>query len=342
MMDVIQAFPAGQRRKRLGSDRSVITTRRAGRVRVGLGWGISCLVVFILLTVIVPILSAMASRGGPLEGVWARINPFAYARVSYAFGEEGSGPGLIEDPRDLAIDVSGNLIVANSGDGRIQKFTPSGEFIFLWSISPDSYIHSLAADRFGNVFAVHQGEIWRYDSATGKATGQVENPDDRWFDVVAASPDGTLVAAGNTEDIVRFDTEGRQVFSRAESGGVIPSQAEDVEDITVDAVGNIYVLSDSSAAVLKYAPDGRLLTRFGSEGEEKGQFDIPYAIAVDGQGRIYVSDIDGISVFVSDGRYLDEFNVPGGVAFGIQFDDQGNLWVVTNQPKVIKFKVPSH
>ena len=343
MMDAIQKLTQSTSAESISTQTSSvgIPTRRADRVRVGSGWWISCVVVFILLTVILPILAAMTSRGGPLEVVWARINPFAYSRVNQVFGEEGSGPGLIDDPRGLAIDDSGNLYVANYSDGRIQKFDPSGDFIFLWSVGSEGIINSLAADRFGNIFVVYQGEIQRFDSATGKPTGRVENPDDRWFDVVAASPDGSLVAAGNTEDIVRFDVEGRQVFSRAESSGVFSSQAEDVEDITVDAVGNIYVLSDSSASVLKYTPDGRLLTRFGSEGEEEGQFDLPYSIAVDGQGRIYVSDIDGISVFASDGRYLDEFNVPGGVAFGIEFDDRGNLWAVTNQPKVLKFKVPS-
>jgi hypothetical protein len=35
-------------------------------------------------------------------------------------------------------------------------------------------------------------------------------------------------------------------------------QAEDVEDITVDASGNIYLLADNKRGVLKYAPDGRL------------------------------------------------------------------------------------
>lgn len=317
-----------------------LPTGRVSRKSPRYDWWLTCGIVFILLTVILPILFAMTSRGGPLEGVWARFNPFAYARVSMAFGEEGSGPGLLDEPGALTVDPSGNLFVANNSDGRIQKFDPSGKFIFLWNIGADNYINSLAADRFGNIFVVHGGEIWRFDGATGKPAGQVENPGDRWFDVVAASPDGSLAAAGNTEDVVRFDAEGRQVFSRAESVGVIPDQAEDVEDIAVDASGNIYFLSDSSASVLKYAPDGRLITRFGSEGDEKGQLDFPYSIAVDSQGRIYVGDSDGIKVFAPDGRYLDEFNVPGGVAFDIEFDNQSNLWVVTNQPQVLKYKVP--
>jgi hypothetical protein len=80
----------------------------------------------------------------------------------------------------------------------IIKFDPSGKFMFLWNIGADNCINSLAANRFGNTFVVHGGEIWRYDGTTGKPAGQVENPGDRWFDVVAASPDGSLVATGNT------------------------------------------------------------------------------------------------------------------------------------------------
>jgi len=106
----------------------------------------------------------------------------------------------------------------------------------------------------------------------------------------------------------------------------------------VDGVGNIYVLSDGSGTVFKYSPGGKLLARFSSSGDEPGQFRAPLDIAVDGQGRIYVSDFKGIQVFASDGRYLDQFDVPG-VAFGMEFNDQGELWVVSNKPAVMKYQI---
>ncbi|MCL4560578.1 MAG: hypothetical protein M1281_08190 [Chloroflexi bacterium] len=59
---------------------------------------------------------------------------------------------------------------------------------------------------------------------------------------------------------------------------------------------------------------------------------------MDRQGRIYVSDFKGIQVFATDGRYLGQFNVQG-FAFGMDFTDQGALWVVTNKPLVVQFKI---
>ena len=48
------------------------------------------------------------------------------------------------------------------------------------------------------------------------------------------------------------------------------------------------------------------------------------AIAVDGEGRIYVSDSVRIKVFDANGRYLNSFEVGGGV-FGLVFNDQDEL-----------------
>jgi hypothetical protein len=53
--------------------------------------------------------------------------------------------GLLDDPGTLAVDASGNLHVADLSDGRIQKFDPSGKFMFLWNVGADSYIASLTA-----------------------------------------------------------------------------------------------------------------------------------------------------------------------------------------------------
>jgi sugar lactone lactonase YvrE len=62
------------------------------------------------------------------------------------------------------------------------------------------------------------------------------------------------------------------------------------------------------------------------------------AIAVDGQGRIYVSDIKGIQVFDSNGRYLETFNVEGNVAFGMVFNDKNELFVAA-RTQVIKYRL---
>jgi sugar lactone lactonase YvrE len=64
-----------------------------------------------------------------------------------------------------------------------------------------------------------------------------------------------------------------------------------------------------------------------------GQFRAPSAIAVDGKGRVYVSDIKGIQVFDGNGRYLTVFN-PGGMAFGMVFNDKNELYVAARKQVV--------
>ena len=48
------------------------------------------------------------------------------AELVLEFGGKGTGPGLLDDPRRIAVDGSGHLWVADYGDGRLQEFDPPG------------------------------------------------------------------------------------------------------------------------------------------------------------------------------------------------------------------------
>jgi ribosomal protein L7/L12/outer membrane protein assembly factor BamB len=319
------------------------SSKRAFKTVAGVTGGISCLWVllfagFIVLTVFVPVFLALTSSGGPLEGVWARYNPIAFARVIESFGGEGSGPGLFDDPRLIAVNPAGEVFVADYSDGRVQKFDASGKFQFLWNTGDDSYLNGMGTDRSGNVFVLNRGQIWKYDGSTGKLLGQLASDSERRFDALATTLDGGLMAAADSQDILRFNSDGQVVFSLADTGVALSGKPEGINDIAVDGLGNIYLIGDDTSTIYKYAPDGQLLARFGSEGDEPGQFRSPETIAVDGQGRIYVSDFKGIQVFATDGRYLGKFNVQG-FAYGLDFTDQGELWVVTNKPQATEYKI---
>ena len=79
----------------------------------------------------------------------------------------------------------------------------------------------------------------------------------------------------------------------------------------------------------------KFINRFGGPGHQPGQLSAVNAIAVDGKGRVYVSDTKGVQVFDADGRHLTVFD-PGGVASGIVFNDRNELLIVSRS-KVIKF-----
>jgi hypothetical protein len=81
------------------------------------------------------------------------------------------------------------------------------------------------------------------------------------------------------------------------------------------------------------------MNRFGSDGQQPGQFRAAYSIAVGGHGRVYVGDMKGIQVFDANGRYLNVIS-PGGIAFGMVFNDNNELFVVARD-HVVKFAIPA-
>ena len=68
---------------------------------------------------------------------------------------------------------------------------------------------------------------------------------------------------------------------------------------------------------------------------DPGQFYDAEGIAVDGYGRVYVSDVNTIQVFDSTGRYINNFE---GFVIGMTIDSQNNIYVTTGD-QVRKFQV---
>ncbi len=102
-------------------------------------------------------------------------------------------------------------------------------------------------------------------------------------------------------------------------------------------LANIYDLAYFNEGVFIFSPAGKYISRFGSRGDEDGQFTSPRSIAVDNLGKIYIADFPGVMIYASDGRYLDTLQVNGAV-MGITFDDQNNLYVVVDY-QVLRFKL---
>jgi DNA-binding beta-propeller fold protein YncE len=58
----------------------------------------------------------------------------------------------------------------------------------------------------------------------------------------------------------------------------------------VDTGGDVYVADWRNDRVQKFTAEGRFLMQLGARGDGDGQFNRPSGVAVDREGRIYVTD----------------------------------------------------
>ena len=304
------------------------------------------IIILIVVGVLAGVFSALAplSKSNPFGfggGRSSAGDPNAFAHEVLKFGSEGIGPGMMTDARSIGTDGKGNIYVGEYQGGRVQVFDTNGKFVTQWTVGDrKTLLRGLAADRKGTIYFVHGGGIDRYRGETGEKLGQVEYQQSG-FDDVTTTADGGLVTAwqSNRDDIVTFDANGKHARTIPAAISSASGDSELSMRVAVDGAGNIYALGRFNDAVFKFGRDGKFINRFGSGGDQPGQFRAAYSIAVDGYGRIYVGDMKGIQVFDANGRYLTVLSLKG-MAFGMVFNDKNELFVVARD-HVIKYAIPA-
>jgi len=262
-----------------------------------------------------------------------------FANEVLRFGSQGIGPGMFTDARSIAVDGAGHIYVGEYSGGRVQVFDSNGQFQTQWMVDPKMPLRGLAADRKGTVYVVQSGVINKYEGETGKLLGPIPYSGGWGFDDVISTPDGGLLTAWykNRDDIVKFTPTGQVARTIPKAISSITDQSELDTRVAADGLGNIYALGTFNNAVFKYTSEGKFVNKFGSSGDQPGQFRAPHAIAADGKGRVFVSDMTGVQVFDGEGRYLQTFKVDGS-ASGLVFNDKNELFVVARK-QVLKFQL---
>ena len=159
---------------------------------------------------------------------------------------------------------------------------------------------------------------------------------------IAVGPDGSVYVADSLNHRVqKFDPTGRflaQVGSQGSGFG----QFQEPWGVAVGPDGSVYVADTWNHRVQKFDPNLRFVTAWGefaAAGPDPqaapGKFYGPRDIAVDGSGRVFVTDTGNkrVQVFGPDGQYLLAFGGPGTAPgrfeepVGLKFDLSGQLWV---------------
>ena len=205
-----------------------------------------------------PVAVAAAPDGGVYVAGRASNNVFRVAAdgtITQVASATGDGTDALRAPTALAVDAAGNALVVGSGSGTVFRVTPKGAVTRIY-----------------------------------KATAQ-SRPRLQTLRGIAVDGAGEIYVTAHGSDhiaVLASDGTARQILGGA---GVGTTRLDGPTNLVADAAGNLYVASSLSHAVF------RISTRVHGvlASTDAGSFSLrePAALALAGDGRLYVADRQG-------------------------------------------------
>jgi streptogramin lyase len=260
-----------------------------------------------------------------------------HAQTAHFFGAQIPVPvGTLTSPYGIAVDVNGNIYVADNATNSLVKVTPSGTILAGHSfLTGDGNPYGIAVDASGNLFVT--------DKVSNEVAKQTLQPGGYYKKTVLPfkglnQPLGVAVdAQGN---VYVADSQNNRVlkatpFESTYTQSLVPtSSLSRPEGVAVDAQGDVYVADTLHLRVLKETPSG-------SNWSESVVADLnssaapPIGVAADAAGDVfiltYLSDVNFavLKATLANGSYSLSDLPPGQNPFGIAADAGGDTFVVS-------------
>jgi DNA-binding beta-propeller fold protein YncE len=185
------------------------------------------------------------------------------------FGSYGTGDGQFIWPTAIVVDGEGQIYISSESEHRVQKFSPSGQFLAKWGTPGDG-----------------DGEL---DRPSGMAFDREEN---------------LYVVDHLNHRVQKFTKDGKFLLKWGTKGEG-EGQFNLPWGIGLDAAGHIYVADWHNDRIQKFDPEGTFLAAYGTSGQGEGEFHRPSSVAVDRDNNIYVADWGNnrVQVLGPDGRF---------------------------------------
>jgi DNA-binding beta-propeller fold protein YncE len=199
----------------------------------------------------------------------------------------------------MAVDPSGNILVADTGNGRIEKFSPNGTFVT--SIGQFEAPNGIAIDHTGNIYVAEIGSKHRVQKLGPDGTFIAEwAPGFYGPRRIAIGPDDSVYVVDSGHNrIVKFSPDG-QVLASWGSEGSGDGQFKGFSSVAADPINNkVYVADSLNSRIQVFDSDGKFLAKWlvPEWGRPNGFEDL----AIDPQrGRLYASSANMGAVLVFD------------------------------------------
>lgn len=217
------------------------------------------------------------------------------------------------DVAGVAVDSRDRVFILTRSEARVIVYNANGTFAASWGegmFTPRAHGISIASD--DTVYCVDDGRhvVFHFDGA-GSLLSTIGTPN------VASDSGFRGESAGyDTASQLKSITHGGPPFNRPTNLAVAPNG-----DVYVsDGYGN--------ARVHRFDSSGRLIQSWGEPGTGPGEFNLPHGIAVALDGSVMVADRenDRVQLFSPEGDYLEEWTDVQRPTH-IAIDQEGRVYV---------------
>ncbi|MFC2113110.1 6-bladed beta-propeller [Bacteroidota bacterium] len=180
----------------------------------------------------------------------------------------------------------------------------------------DGVVAGVGVDSKGNVYISHRGDnaprltVWNPDGSFLRVFPGPETMRPHYIEF--DENDNIWWVDDGGDCIHKITQEGKILMTLGEYG--VPGDDDyhfsGVTDIGWDLDGNLYVTDGDrdNRRVLKYNKDGKFIKKWGSKGQDVGQFDYPHSIFVDSKETVFVCDRNNFRIQVFDKEGNQEAN----------------------------------
>ena len=242
-----------------------------------------------------------------------------------AFVRTLGGPSHAEMyPSGLEVAPNGDLVVANTGDNSVIRYTSAGNE--LWRVGT----HGSGTNQFLNprdVAVDSQGRVYVADTRNSRIVRLTAGG--AW-DITFNGPTGDKISwpmgLTITDDVLYVADAGKKKARAFSLNGTQLNQwtgtgacnFPDLRDVDADSNGNVYIANYKQNNIAVMAPNGSCIRTFGTNGTADNQFKTPYGVRlatdpVTGQELVYVADgnNNAVKVWTKNGTFVAAFGSTG-------------------------------
>ncbi len=212
----------------------------------------------------------------------------------------GWGDEYVNTPHGLRIDRDDNIWITDIGNHLVLKFSPAGKLLLSLGTADKP---GTGTDQFNKPSDVAFGPAGEVFVSDGYGNSRVMQFDSRGKFVKAWGKEGTGPGEFDLVHAIKVDSRKRILVADRENERIqvfnLDGELQTIwkgyapYGIDIDRDGAIFVADVVAHQIVQLDDTGKIIHKWGEQGNKPGQFEAPHMLALDAAGNLFVAEVDG-------------------------------------------------